>query len=32
LAKLAFPAFAMGASYNVNEKRFQYNFSGGASF
>ena len=32
LAKLAFPAFAMGASYNVNEDRFQYSFSGGASF
>ncbi len=32
LAKLAFPAFAMGASYNVDEKRFQYSFSGGASF
>ncbi|MBO7122629.1 MAG: hypothetical protein J6V90_05045 [Treponema sp.] len=32
LAKLAFPAFAMGASYNVNENRFQYSFSGGASF
>lgn len=32
LAKLAFPAFAMGASYNINENRFQYSFSGGASF
>ena len=32
LAKLAFPAFSMGASYNINENRFQYSFSGGASF
>ena len=32
LAKLAYPAFAMGVSYNVNEDRFQYSFSGGASF
>ena len=32
LAKLAFPAFAMGASYNIDENRFQYSFSGGASF
>ncbi|MBO4546989.1 MAG: hypothetical protein J5700_05365 [Treponema sp.] len=32
LAKLAYPAFAMGTSYNVNENRFQYSFSGGASF
>ena len=32
LAKLAFPAFAMGASYNITENRFQYSFSGGASF
>lgn len=31
-AKLAFPAFAMGASYNINENRFQYSVSGGASF
>ena len=32
LAKVAFPAFAFGASYNINEDRFQYSFSGGASF
>ena len=32
LAKFAFPAFAMGVSYNINEDRFQYSFSGGASF
>ena len=31
-AKLAFPAFAMGASYNIDENRFQYSISGGASF
>ena len=32
LAKLAFPAFSMGASYNIDENRFAYSFSGGASF
>ena len=31
-AKLAFPAFAMGASYNIDENRVQYSVSGGASF
>ncbi len=31
-AKLAFPAFAMGASYNIDENRIQYSISGGASF
>lgn len=32
LAKIAFPAFSMGMSYNINEDRFQYSISGGASF
>ena len=32
LSKIAFPAFAMGASYNIEENRFQYSISGGVSF
>lgn len=32
LAKIAFPAFAMGACYNINEKVWRFSFSGGASF
>lgn len=32
LAKIAFPAFAMGLSYNINENRTQLSISGGASF
>lgn len=32
LAKIAFPAFSMGASYNITNREFQYSFSGGVSF
>lgn len=32
LSKVAFPAFAMGGSYNIEEDRFQFSISGGVSF
>ena len=31
-SKLAFPAFAMGVAYNINEDVVQFSLSGGASF